>query len=1156
MDRAYRLLIFLLFTQAGFATGAQDFKPRFSGSHVAATISVPQIDTAALKSASVESDGPIRYSVVHSVEQVLNVPTDLKGVDAVSWQINAPGAVSLDLVLSDFWVPRGVAVFVYGADKAWIRGPFTDQHNYPSGVLPVPFVPGELATIELVGSAELLPHARLRLRSVGSAFRKLWAAEDFAKSGACNVDVACPAGDGWSNQIASVANYTFQKDGGGFRCSGQLLNTTANNDNLFSTGLICLGADQDDLSTVASTIVAYFNYQSASCRAPGSVANGTEISRDDFSDTVSGASLVASYPETDLVLTRLNDTPSESYAVFYSGWDRSGNPETGAASIHHAFGDEKRINLTASDLCQTEFGGFCGDQGNYWRVNSWDSGTLEAGSSGAGLWNTNRLFIGQLRNAQTACIGSGPTDNDRESFYGRLDVSWSGGGTSSSRVSDWLDPNNTGALRTGGRGGCEGPQVDIVSNKGSVLQAGESAVFSANVSGGQGALTYAWDVDADGVTDSTISTANVVYHDAYTGTVRLTVTDATNCSTESSFGAVVQAPVLELSNVGAPSEVCGDGDAHVDPGESWSYPVTVRNSGSADAVDAYAAFSIDTLAPAAKRSGGRDNFGYSFSDSSTGLCPISFQDIASDANRLTFNPTFNGISALDDGWVEVALGGSGFDFYGDPINVVTMSSNGYITTDIQIDDGGDFVNDCPLPAVPGEDFTAGARFYPLHDDLILADAFHQYFPTCPRPGDAAGSTGCDIFQWNVAEFFDQPVTGGTLNVQAILYEGTHQIVYQYRGTNPKRGESQTVGIQNELATDGLTYACNQADSIVDNSAVCFYHPQSTTPGLSSNLTLDQSIASLGNLPAGGSAQASVTLEFQESFACGDGYSLSYAGAAHNGGFSQTDEGSILSGTVPADCNVVSSCQTPDQPGAQPRQGFWFNAQRPGNGIELHFAGDGMYSAWYTADRKRLPIWYYVQTLNGQRLVNDTVTADILKFNLAGDIRQNSPTSQVVGQAQISFINDSEAVMTWTVDGIAGGEKLTFFDLSSEVVDPVITDQYFNPSEGGWGLGTHRQGAQEFSAIYFYDTAGEPRWVVVASDGEVLASQGDADLASFKVHCPGCAWTSPAILNGGTLTRTLNADGSATLDNLDVSIEGEVQIDWERTNLPLQQVTPP
>ncbi|MEM6937957.1 MAG: hypothetical protein AAF552_15995, partial [Pseudomonadota bacterium] len=64
------------------------------------------------------------------------------------------------------------------------------------------------------------------------------------------------------------------------------------------------------------------------------------------------------------------------------------------------------------------------------------------------------------------------------------------------------------------------------------------------------------------------------------------------------------------------------------------------------------------------------------------------------------------------------------------------------------------------------------------------------------------------------------------------------------------------------------------------------------------------------------------------------------------------------------------------------------------------------------------------------------------------------------------------------------------------------------------------------------------------------------VGSFKAHCPGCTWTTPSILTGGTMERTINGDSSQLLDSMDVQVGGDVEIDWQRSNLPLQQITPP
>lgn len=68
------------------------------------------------------------------------------------------------------------------------------------------------------------------------------------------------------------------------------------------------------------------------------------------------------------------------------------------------------------------------------RVIDWDEGTTEGGSSGSPLFNPNFRIIGQLQGGCAAC------GNHLADFYGRLPVSWLGGGISSSRLSNWLDP--------------------------------------------------------------------------------------------------------------------------------------------------------------------------------------------------------------------------------------------------------------------------------------------------------------------------------------------------------------------------------------------------------------------------------------------------------------------------------------------------------------------------------------------------------------------------------------------------------------------------------------------------------------------------------------------------------------------------------------------
>lgn len=49
--------------------------------------------------------------------------------------------------------------------------------------------------------------------------------------------------------------------------------------------------------------------------------------------------------------------------------------------------------------------------------------------------------VGQLHGGDASCVA--PTTSD---WYGKLSVSWEGGGSAATRLSDWLDPGNTGTL--------------------------------------------------------------------------------------------------------------------------------------------------------------------------------------------------------------------------------------------------------------------------------------------------------------------------------------------------------------------------------------------------------------------------------------------------------------------------------------------------------------------------------------------------------------------------------------------------------------------------------------------------------------------------------------------------------------------------------------
>ena len=216
--------------------------------------------------------------------------------------------------------------------------------------------------------------------------------------------------------------------------------------------------------------------------------------------------------------------------------------------------------------------------------------------------------------------------------------------------------------------------------------------------------------------------------------------------------------------------------------------------------------------------GGPDAFGYTFADENEPDCAFQFVDISSTGTFI-----FEGDDAASG---PVSLGGP-INIYGEVFTELNMATNGYITTD-PTDTGTDLSNDCPLPSPLSTG--GGARLYPLHDDLDLEPGIGrglvQYFPECPRPSSTCGLEDCTIFYYDNVSHFPGGILVATWDMEVILYHQSNDIVYQIGPGNPEQGAGSTTGIQNfPPPTTGLTYACNTAGSVPDNTAVCIFHPE-------------------------------------------------------------------------------------------------------------------------------------------------------------------------------------------------------------------------------------------------------------------------------------------------------------------------------------------
>lgn len=88
------------------------------------------------------------------------------------------------------------------------------------------------------------------------------------------------------------------------------------------------------------------------------------------------------------------------------------------------------------------------DNGLVWTIFDWEIGGLQPSSSGSPLLDNNGRIRGQAWYINSLPICQGVNSGGQSSGYGRLNVAWDAKATPQTRLKEWLDPGNTGAMTT------------------------------------------------------------------------------------------------------------------------------------------------------------------------------------------------------------------------------------------------------------------------------------------------------------------------------------------------------------------------------------------------------------------------------------------------------------------------------------------------------------------------------------------------------------------------------------------------------------------------------------------------------------------------------------------------------------------------------------
>ncbi len=398
-------------------------------------VQMPGVDVEALKAedARQSKDVPFRFGAPFDVDYSLtnsgtwdNLPD---GGRLWRLSIYSPGAYSINLLYSDYELPQGAELFVYNRNHDMVIGAFTSRNNKSHHKMATGLVKGDFVTVEYYEPAKVAYEGRLTISRVVHAYRNLFNPDvakdvlDFGESGACNNNVICPEGDPWRQEIRSVAMILT---GGGFRlCTGSMVNNVRQDQTpYFLTANHCLGG--------SDTWIFMFKYESPTCTP--SQDGPTYM-------TVQGSTLLASSSNSDFGLLLLNETPPDSFNIYYNGWNAVNTASDSAVAIHHPSADVKKITFDYDAYTSTDYLGTTVDpNATHWRITQWEDGTTEPGSSGSPLFDKYHHVIGQLHGGYASC------SSITSDYYGKFAMSWNAGSTPSTRIKDWLDPDNTGTM--------------------------------------------------------------------------------------------------------------------------------------------------------------------------------------------------------------------------------------------------------------------------------------------------------------------------------------------------------------------------------------------------------------------------------------------------------------------------------------------------------------------------------------------------------------------------------------------------------------------------------------------------------------------------------------------------------------------------------------
>ena len=227
--------------------------------------------------------------------------------------------------------------------------------------------------------------------------------------------------------------------------------------------------------------------------------------------------------------------------------------------------------------------------------------------------------------------------------------------------------------------------------------------------------------------------------------------------------------------------------------------------------------------------------------------------------------------------------------------------------------------------------------------------------------------------------------------------------------------------------------------------------------------------------------------------------------------------------------------------------LWWNPDEPGWGLGLTHQGHLLFGTLFVYDRQGNPTWFVMSV--GERDSGNLWKGPLYRFNRPGAPQAGSaPVGTLVGQMRLTFTSNSEATLSYLVDGEVITKKIkrqvyslppvcrwSSFDRS---LTTNFQDLWWNPATPGWGLYVAHQGSIILSALFTYDAKGDPMWYAMSRGQRISDGLYIGEFVSFTgppYSAPAWSPVSPTVVGTMTMQFTRGNAGSIAF-TVDGSLE--------------------